>query len=202
MITSKIRFAKTTHIHVFFFGWFSFKKCHVIRDCEGEWCNHGFPYRLRTCTFPCRMSLLFALAVLAAGEHACDSPRRRLDGSFLPKCRFFFCCACLLVLIWPPHASELWQQTSSGLSDQEKCRNMPAFVNQIPTNILIDLDRQYLVNFIAVPWSLLMEPPKKHIMWKANQSLLHFLECCFVSLEGLMLLLTICFCAFSFQKGL
>ena len=40
---------------------------------------------------------------------------------------------------------------------------MPAFVNQIPTNILIDLDRQYLVNFIAVPWSLLMEPPQTNI---------------------------------------
>ena len=31
----------------------------------------------------------------------------------------------------------------------EKCRAMPAFVNQIPTNVLIDSERQYLVNFIA-----------------------------------------------------
>lgn len=39
--------------------------------------------------------------------------------------------------------------TAHGADLTEKCRNMPAFVNQIPTNILIDLDRQYLVNFIA-----------------------------------------------------
>lgn len=32
----------------------------------------------------------------------------------------------------------------------EKCRAMPAFVNQIPTNVLIDVERQYLVRFIAV----------------------------------------------------
>ncbi|CAK9023094.1 unnamed protein product [Durusdinium trenchii] len=31
----------------------------------------------------------------------------------------------------------------------EKCRAMPAFVNQIPTNVLIDVERQYLVRFIA-----------------------------------------------------
>eukprot|EP00439_Symbiodinium_sp_Y106_P041673 s267_g5.t1 len=31
----------------------------------------------------------------------------------------------------------------------EKCRAIPAFVNQIPTNLDVDLDRQYLVTFIA-----------------------------------------------------
>ncbi|CAE7221392.1 unnamed protein product, partial [Symbiodinium natans] len=31
----------------------------------------------------------------------------------------------------------------------EKCRAIPAFVNQIPTNLDVDLDRQYLVRFIT-----------------------------------------------------
>lgn len=39
--------------------------------------------------------------------------------------------------------------TAHGADLTEKCRAMPAFVNQIPTHILIDLDRQYLVHFIA-----------------------------------------------------
>lgn len=37
---------------------------------------------------------------------------------------------------------------TTGASLTEKCRNIPALVNQLPSDICIDTDRQYLVNFL------------------------------------------------------
>ncbi|CAE6970371.1 ectD, partial [Symbiodinium sp. KB8] len=37
---------------------------------------------------------------------------------------------------------------SSGAALTEKCRTIPAFVNQIPTDSCIDDERQYLVHFV------------------------------------------------------
>ena len=73
--------------------------------------------------------------------------------------------------------------TASFTERQEKCRNMPAFVNQIPTNILIDLDRQYLVNFIAVPrnlcwWNLWLKKKSLQCLAEIDQnSTCHIVTC-------------------------
>ena len=43
---------------------------------------------------------------------------------------------------------------SHGACLTEKCRTIPAFVNQIPREEGIDFERQYLVDFITPgPWS-------------------------------------------------
>lgn len=38
---------------------------------------------------------------------------------------------------------------SHGASLTEKCKFIPSFVNQIPTEEPIDLDKQFLVNFVT-----------------------------------------------------
>lgn len=37
---------------------------------------------------------------------------------------------------------------ANGASLTEKCRNIPALVNQLPSELGIDMERQYLVNFL------------------------------------------------------
>eukprot|EP00913_Durusdinium_trenchii_P023769 g22323.t1 len=41
----------------------------------------------------------------------------------------------------------------SGAALTEKCRNIPALVNQLPSAECIDMERQYLVNFLKESWS-------------------------------------------------